>query len=374
MRSKQKTRREERGIPLFGRDEMNLVEIPFGPITDPGTKTMEIINTVVDRKTKRKVNRKLVITGSDAFGLPKPIDDQILIGLKTLTCEQGMNSPKVMFSRHELCRILGMNPDGRAYKRIEDSLDRIAGTTLKFKDSWWDKGEQEWRSHTFHLITNVEICSKDRYQKIRAKTKTTRQQLCSFVWNEVIWKSLQDGYIRKLDMEMFRRIANGRRREVPVRLFRILGKRLWKKQAVTLNLEKLCIGMLGLHSKYPSRMRATIERAALVLVDAGFIGRFAISKHNVTFYKQWAYVVENKVSPKTKGTSELRDWFLAQDPRKLLEAERAALTERFGSRFEQNHVRDHLGSDFSSSMCIRILYVRRYLHPKELATRSTVAA
>lgn len=177
----------------------------------------------------------------------------------------------------------------------------------------------------------------------------------------MIWKSLQDGFIRKLDMEMFRRIANGRRREVPVRLFRILGKRLWKKQAVTLNLEKLCIGMLGLHAKYPSRMRSTIERAAVVLVDAGFIGRFSFSNDNVTFYKQKTASVENKMPRKTKQTSELRDWFLAQDPRKLLEAERAALTERFGTKFEQNHVRGLVGSDFSSSMHIRRLYVRRYL-------------
>ena len=311
---------------------MNLIEIPFGPVTPTSSKTMEVTNTVFDRYAKREVERRLVITGSDAFGLPKPIDDQVLIGLKTLTCEAGMESPKVEFSRHGLCRALRWKPDGRAYRRIEESLDRIAGTTLKFKDAWWDKGEKEWRSHTFHLIDNVELCSKDRYQRVRSKTKQTRQQLCSFVWNDVIWKSFQDGYIRKLDMEMFQKIRNGRRREVAVRLFRILGKKLWKKQTVKFNLERLCNSMVGLNAKHPSRMRASIERAANVLVASGFIARFAFLNECVVFSKTSPSPTTGKVAnQRSSRNDELRCWFDQQDPESLLEIEKLALYEDFGS-------------------------------------------
>ena len=69
-------------IPLFSKDEMNLVEFPFGPITTGSTKTLEIDHPVYDRQLKRVVNRRLIITGADAFGLPRPIDEQVLIGLK----------------------------------------------------------------------------------------------------------------------------------------------------------------------------------------------------------------------------------------------------------------------------------------------------
>jgi hypothetical protein len=89
--------------------------------------------------------------------LPRPIDDQVLLGLKTLTHEAGFASPQdhlqplSALSRHRLGA-------GRpAYERLEQSIDRIAGTTFKFKDAWWDNGEKEYKSKTFHLITDVEI-------------------------------------------------------------------------------------------------------------------------------------------------------------------------------------------------------------------------
>lgn len=127
-------------IPLYGRDEMNLIEFPFGPITPSSCKTFEVEHPVWDRKHGREVQRKLLITGSDAFGLPKPTDDQVLMGMKALTYEAGFKSKRVDFSRYRLCKTLGWPISGRSYKRIEESFDRIAGTTLKFKDSWWDKG------------------------------------------------------------------------------------------------------------------------------------------------------------------------------------------------------------------------------------------
>jgi len=69
----------------FGRDEMNLIEFPFGPIKTTTANTFEIEHVVRDRSTKKVVCRKLVITGSDAFGLPRPVDEQVMIGLKALT-------------------------------------------------------------------------------------------------------------------------------------------------------------------------------------------------------------------------------------------------------------------------------------------------
>lgn len=259
-------------IPIFGRDEMNLIEFPFGPITAGTAKTFEIEHAVIDRKLKRPVNRKLLITGSDAFGLPKPIDDQVLMGMKALTSEAGFQSKTVHFSRYNLCRTLGWPTDGRSYKRLEEAMDRIAGTTLKFKDSWWDKGESEWTSKTFHLIEEVTLCSRDQLDRKRMEQRTATLPLCSFVWSDVIWKSFQDGYIRKLDMNMWRKIASGRRREVPLRLYRILGKRFFRESAVTMNVRRLCVGTLGICSRNsPSQLKRILQRATDWLIKCGFL-------------------------------------------------------------------------------------------------------
>jgi hypothetical protein len=57
-------------VPLFGKDEMNLVEFPFGPITATGVKTLEVEHQAFDRVLKREVTRRLLMTGSDKWGLP----------------------------------------------------------------------------------------------------------------------------------------------------------------------------------------------------------------------------------------------------------------------------------------------------------------
>ena len=66
---------EVKVVPLFGKDEMNLVEFPFGPITPTKVKTLEVEHVAFDRILKREVIRQLIMTGSDKWGLPRPIDD-----------------------------------------------------------------------------------------------------------------------------------------------------------------------------------------------------------------------------------------------------------------------------------------------------------
>ena len=269
---KQPTSTNAEIVPLFGRDEMNLIEFPFGPITTGSTKTFEVEHPVFDSKLKREVNRTLLITGSDAFGLPRPVDDQVLMGMKALTYEAGFTSKKVEFSRYRLCKTLGWQTGGSAYKRLEESFDRIAGTTLKFKDSWWDHGESVWKSKTFHLIEEVELCSRDGLDRARLTDRRSAQTLCSFVWSDTIWKSFADGYIKKIDMAMWRKISSKRRKEVALRLYRILDKRFYRKAYVRFDVRKLCLGTLGVSRDYaPSQMIRVIKRASDWLVECGFL-------------------------------------------------------------------------------------------------------
>jgi len=264
-------------IPLYGRDEMNLVEFPFGPITTTSQKTFVIDHPVFDRALKKEVQRKLVITGSDAFGLPRPIDDQVLMGLKALTYKAGFSSREVEFTRYQLCQLLGWPDDGRSYARIEESLDRIAGTTLKFKDSWWDKGDELWTSQTFHLIDNVSIATRNQIARGRLSGKTAGTVRCSFTWNEVIWKSFQDGFIKKVDMDMFRRIAKGKRKEVPLRLYRILDKRFHRRTVAKFSVRKLCVGTLGLKPDYcPTHMVRILKRASDWLIRCGYLAEMKV--------------------------------------------------------------------------------------------------
>jgi hypothetical protein len=287
-------------IPLFGRDEMNLVEFPFGPVTSAGGKTFEVEHPVFDRALNREVTRKLVITGSDAYGLPRPIDDQVLLGMKALTYEAGFKSPRVEFTRYRLCKTIGWSTDGRSYRRLEEAFDRIAGTTLKFKDSWWDKGEEIWQSKLFHMIESVSLTSRDQIERSRKKKGTSTEQLCSFVWNETIWKSFTDGFIKKIDMEMFRKISSGHKHEVATRLYRILDKRFHKRMTAKFEVRKLCIGTLGVSVNHrPSELIRLLQRSADWLVECGYLREMRITRDETSGKVQALFVKAGTSSLKT---------------------------------------------------------------------------
>lgn len=378
-------RHEANVIPLYGKDEMNLIEFPFGPITATRVKTLEVEHQAFDRILKREVTRRLIMTGSDKWGLPRPIDDQVLLGLKTLTHEAGFASPTIVFSRYQLCRAIGWEPDGRAYKRLETSLDRIAGTTFKFKDAWWDKGEKEYKSKTFHLISGVEICSRDQLDRSRLTTGRNEQQLCSVTWMDVIWKSFQDGFIRTLDMRMFRRIAQGRRREVPLRLYRILDKRFWNAPVARFHLSRLCIGTLGLSPTYsPSQMKRVLDRAAAWLAVCGYLQgvRYATERGVEVVYfreKSVAAVAKKAFSPPPilpEAGDTLKQWLSPQPEADLLALESAALESGFGSELERTIVVAERSKEVAllAGGRIRQEYVRRYAEQRVAAAKNTVAS
>ncbi|TWU62353.1 Replication initiator protein A [Crateriforma conspicua] len=365
------------GIPLFTRDEMNLVELPFGPISPPAENTMDVTHLVWDPELKREVTRQTTIIGSDKYGLPRPIDDQVLVGMSALTYEAQYASRQVEFSRYELCRILNWAPDGRSYRRLDESFYRIAGTTLQFKDAWWDKGESEWKSKTFHLIDELNLCSRDQLQRSRLRTGEKRQRLCSFEWSKTIFKSFEDGFIKSLDMEMFRRIANGRRRDVPVRLFRILDKRFYKTRIVRMKVDSIGVGIIGLSPNYsPSQLIRILERAGNCLIDCGYLRKIRFEDSRGRWYVTFEKAVKRRSSAKPSAVNVVQSedcrlggepnphtaWVQKQPTELLIRLENAALAASFGSELERERVhccrKDN--EPIADSGIMRHQYIQRY--------------
>lgn len=355
---KQKDDDTGRVVPLFGRDEMNLVEFPFGPISSTTVKTWEVEHQVWDKRLKRKVMRRLIITGADKWGLPRPIDEQVLVGLQLLTYESGYVSQRVEFTRYQLCRRIGWEPDGRSYARIEESLDRMKATTLKFKDAWYDNSEKEHKSRTFSIIDDVEICSRDQIDRARLADGDAPPQRCSFRWSDVVWKSFQDGFIKTLDMRMYHRIIEGRRREVPLRLYRILDKRFYKKTIARFPLQRLCVGTLGLSPNYgPAQMLRVLERAVKWLMECEYLEDWwhQGTGNNLTVYfrrrverraltdnsARVSRVREHEDAKTVMAASQkdmLKEWIACQSDEELSIRESEALGAGFGSELQRKIV------------------------------------
>src|SRR3954453_22869063 len=71
-----------------GRDELNLAEFPVAVLATripKGLKTLTFEDTVYDQQAGETVTRRLIITSSDAYGLPTAVDDEVLVALIQLT-------------------------------------------------------------------------------------------------------------------------------------------------------------------------------------------------------------------------------------------------------------------------------------------------
>jgi hypothetical protein len=72
----------------IGSDELNLAEFPlatFDRRVNPKQKTLVFEDDIFDEGARQRVHRKLVISASDAFGLPTPADADVLLVLLWLT-------------------------------------------------------------------------------------------------------------------------------------------------------------------------------------------------------------------------------------------------------------------------------------------------
>lgn len=74
--------------PALGADELNLCEFPlaaFGSRAPGELKTLTFEDEIFDEGNQQLVQRKLTVSASDAFGLPSPVDSDVLLVLMHLT-------------------------------------------------------------------------------------------------------------------------------------------------------------------------------------------------------------------------------------------------------------------------------------------------
>lgn len=343
-------------IPLYAKDELNLVEWPLCPLTPTDKDEIVVSHVVRDRVTRREVTRQLRITASKAHGFLQPVDDRVLVGLLALSSEGGFSSRTLTFSAYRLLKTIGWTDSGASYLRLVESLDRITGMRMKFQDAWWDLGEQEFKTHGFGLIDNYTACSRNALDRARIKTGECSQSLWSITWNQTLYKSFNDGYLSTLDMEMFRKITNGKKRDAAFRLWRWLVKKFWDTSVVSFDVLKLATGTIGLNTKYRSEAKRTIDRAAKVLQEVGFLEHHAFELCRKTGSLKAIFIkakagkarkAEQKAEPKKKrelpeSCSPIKDpaqvWVAESDEKFLVSIQDAMLADGYGSRLEQKHI------------------------------------
>lgn len=269
---------------------MNLAEFPLASLDDRVPKDQKTL-VFEDQITSKgePVTRRLTISASDKFGLPTALDDEVILGLVQLTKLKGFAERRVEFTRYQLIQLLGWREEGKSYQRIDESLKRWLGVSLYYDKAWWDKEEESWVNESFHILDNVTLYDRERYER-RRKAGGAEAGMSSFVWNEIVFRSFQAGYLKKLDLELYRTFQSA----VTKRLYRFTDKHFHKKRRWEFDLHTLCFDKLGMtRTDHTGEMKRRLNVGIKELEEHGVLRKMSDDER---FIKQgtgkWTVVIE----------------------------------------------------------------------------------
>lgn len=227
-------------VLVDGRDALNLCEFPLAALGDrvsPDQKTLEFVDTV--QWGGKSTTRKLIVAASDKYGLPTALDDEVILGLIQLTKQRNFRERTIPFTRYDLIQLLGWRDEGRSYRRIEEALLRWVSVTLVYEKAWWDNEEKSFVNESFHILESVTLYDRERRERRRTRGLGGTS---SFTWNEVVFRSFEAGYLKKLDLAVYRSLKSA----VAKRLYRFLDKRVYHRGYWEFDLRHLCCDKLGM--------------------------------------------------------------------------------------------------------------------------------
>ena len=213
-------------------DELNLAEFGLASAGERhlnGKKTVIFEDTVWDKEARKRLPRKLAISGSDLYGLPTAKDDDVLLACVQLSAVGGFADRDVQFSRYELLKLLRWEDSTRNYRRLSKSLRRWAGLTVYSNRAFYDHRRKSWVNRDFGVIDNLLVYERE------ASEGAAAPQSSRFTWNQVFFDSFQAGYLKRLDWDLYCRLDS----PVAKRLYRFLDKRFYRGGKVEADLRTL---------------------------------------------------------------------------------------------------------------------------------------
>jgi hypothetical protein len=257
-------------IIRLGVDEMNLVEYPFASLwnkEEPGAK-IEHEWEAQHPVTGRMVKAIWRATGDPEIGLPGPSEERIYLALMELSRERGLEHQSVSFTRYDLLKRLNWPDNRNCYQMLLDGFRRLRAVSITSENAFWDASIKSFRNVGFGIIDNYDIVAEPPGRK-RKEPQQNKLPLSYFRWNDVIFGSVQAGYIRALDVGF----ALSLKGDTALRLFRYLDKKAYGgRKGFEIELAGLCERHLGMKpTRYDSTRKARLKSAHDELLERGFL-------------------------------------------------------------------------------------------------------
>lgn len=257
---------------ISGRDELNLAEFPLTVLSrhvSPEDKVRVFEDRIRDQGSGELITRRLTVSADETYGLPTPLDDDVIVGLIQLTkAANNFTDRTVSFSRYQLIELLGWPYSGQSFRRLDESLNRWLGVTLRYENAWWDKSAQSWVSEGFHMLDNLTLYHQDTIRRMRKAGRQTPLPFSSFSWNKVVFRSFQAENLKRLDLSLYFHL------NLPAskRAYRFLDKRFYRCSKLEFDLRDFACEHIGLSRNHTAaKLKEKLQPALDELEAAGFL-------------------------------------------------------------------------------------------------------
>lgn len=185
---------------------------------------------------------------------------------------------------------------------MENSLERWVGVTLHYVNAWRDNESKTWVDEHFHLLNSVAI--PRHHGRPSKKACNGRRLPWTTIWNETVFRSFQDGYVRELNIGVLRRFKTAAAKQ----MYRFLDKRLYKTDRLTFGLRAFACERVGFSRAYDnSQLKRKLDRAILELEQVEFLEPLPKEQlYRRVRRGEWkvTFILSNKWTQKKRARSE----------------------------------------------------------------------
>jgi Replication initiator protein A len=286
----------------YGKDEMNLCELPFALLSERnGTrKHLKFEIEDFDRDTRQSITRTLTVKGDPEFGLPTAKDEEIYLGLMKYTSDyHGFADAKVPLQRARLFELMGWPKSDWAYARLTLGMQRLVGVRLNYQNLWRDNRDKQFRDQgAFGILDSFHFRDQLQANGIYSESASL------FRWSHVLFQSFDSGYLKRIDFGLQRELTTTARR-----LYRYLDKHFHPphRGKISIDLARLAYQHIGVSPgiELDKVKKRYIAPAAEELESVGYLEPMATDQRFQKICRgQWTVAFVYNIKP---ANSEIAD-------------------------------------------------------------------
>lgn len=246
-------------------EEMNLCEFPFAALTTQRHLKPLIFSDAITLEG-HEIQRIWKVDGSLSLGTPIAIDEEALMVLLSFTTDLYNVST---FSTYRFCKVAGWPTNGRCYKMFQDSMLRIAHTTITATNSFYGRESKRYfSSKSFHIFDELHLYGMET---------TGIEEIDQHIWDlsknqikfsDILMESMQKGNVKPTNLDFYLLL----RLPISKRLYRYLDKQFYAHTTLVRNTKTLGFEHIGLSKNYNAfELKRELDKGLSELEKAGYI-------------------------------------------------------------------------------------------------------